>query len=68
VLPVGLIGAGLPTWSPDGTLLIGGLLEEGVVTWTTPVLIDASGVEPEPRAVIDVQSPWNSFSWQRLSP
>jgi TolB protein len=70
VLPVGSVGAGAPTtWSPDGTMLIGGLVKDGVPTETWPVLIDASGAEPALRSRIDgPASVWNSFSWQRLAP
>jgi hypothetical protein len=50
-------------------MLIGGLVKDGDVTRTWPVLIDASGQEPALRVRIDgPPSPWNSLSCQRLAP
>lgn len=70
VLSVEPLKASAPTiWSPDGTMLVGGLVEDDQVAPTTPVLIDASGEEPALRVRIDgPPSTWNSFSWQRLAP
>ncbi len=55
-----------PTWSPDGTLLLGMTMDESFADTTGVILVDATGAQ-EP-VTIPTGPLWGDPAWQRLAP
>lgn len=55
-----------PTWSPDGTLLLGMTMNDAYDDTTGLILVDVTGATPP--VTIDTGSLWGDPAWQRLAP